>query len=212
MISLPPYNSRKINLYLLGSVGFVTLLILKSIIKLPWKDLVSDLILIWTAIVIIWYTLETSDLKKTSAKQVDVQEDIMMNEFIPIVVPDYELGSGRIILEQGEIKNLTLRNFGKGIAQRVEISSAGVTVWKNSDIAPNEPPRPVVVSADFHDHLKKLREEKKDTHNFEIRYVDIFDRPFRTFLFIDYDEEDESRGGNRFNFSHYKFLRPGQHL
>jgi hypothetical protein len=86
---------------------------------------VSSLILWFTAIVLIRYTIETYDLRLATEKEVRIQEEIMRNEFLPILAP---IDEGAIV--QDSSFRLTVVNVGKGIARDVELQVKGLVLAK----------------------------------------------------------------------------------
>ncbi len=56
--------------------------------KLPnYGSYVSDYLLLWTGIIIIWYTRETRDLKRISNKQLEESRKTRLNDFLPVIIP-----------------------------------------------------------------------------------------------------------------------------
>ncbi len=156
-----------------------------------WFDLsantkVSSIILWLTAIVIIKYTIETYDLRVTTEKEVRVQEEIMMNEFLPIVAPF----DGML---QNKMLRINLRNAGRGLAKNVEIKLNDRSIISGLSIFGGDG-----ITREFHlDEISRITANQRNNDiAMEIRYQDIYNREFTTRKCVFYRDEPEPR--NRF--------------
>lgn len=130
-----------------------------------------------TALAIFWYAYETYQLKKSTSDQVDIQEEIMLNEFLPILEPLAIKKSA--VLQNGKLQNLYVRNLGKGPAKYVQICVGSVKVSANFSVAAGEDE---VVDMDdaAKQQLATLTRAKPKTLTMKIIYEDIYARKFTT--------------------------------
>src|SRR4051794_36943372 len=76
-------NLLELFIILITWIGWTTLLYL----NLELKDSLSSAVLWLTAWLVVYYSVETKRLRIVSTQQALIQEEVMMNEFLPIVVP-----------------------------------------------------------------------------------------------------------------------------
>src|SRR4051812_16667740 len=79
---------------------------------------INSTVLWLTALAIFWYAYETYQLKKTSGEQAAIQEEIMLNEFLPILEP---LAPARGAVLENSGLHMQIRNLGRGPAKCIEV-------------------------------------------------------------------------------------------
>lgn len=131
--------------------------------------------MLWLSVIaVVAYALETYELRKTSEAQVDLQRSLMMNEFLPIIVP-----SGEGFIRGGNLE-LNVINCGKGVAKDVRVKLNGHTISKAMAILSDG--LPVTLQAD--QNIELIREITKDGEakeiSLDIVYRDIYEREMKT--------------------------------
>lgn len=132
---------------------------------------VSSIILWATAVIVVKYTIETYDLRITTEKEVKVQEEIMMNAFLPVIAPL----SGML---QNKMLRIDLRNAGQGLAKNVEIKLNSTSVVKGVSILGQNG-----IEREFRaDEIGTLTANQRNNNiSMEIKYQDIYNRKFKTY-------------------------------
>lgn len=173
-------------LIVLGLLGFIFITFGDYVLwfDISAADKINSTVLLWTGIAVVWYTIETYDLRKSSEKQVTLQDKIMMNEFLPILAP--VTGNGIV---QGRNASVEIENLGKGVARNIEFWLHGVTVRKGVTIPSGT--KSFTLSAG-HENIELILKDEKPKHmDSELMYEDIYGRRFRTIgLRFNLDEED----------------------
>ena len=163
--------------FLVGA-GFIWLGDAYGILKLTDADKISDTVLWLTALAIFWYAYEAYQLKLSTAQQVELQEVIMQNEFLPILEP-VAAKTGDAVLRGGNFTNLQIRNLGKGPAKYIEIYIGGTEVAMNWSLASSEA-EAVKVDRESKPAVKELLAKAPTTVRVRILYQDIYKRKFQT--------------------------------
>ncbi|HSX45727.1 MAG TPA: hypothetical protein VLG27_01835 [Candidatus Saccharimonadia bacterium] len=162
--------------FLLGA-GFIWLGNGYGWIHLSDGDRVNATVLWLTSLAIFWYAYETYQLKQSTADQVDLQEEIMLNEFLPILEP---VATGRgALIKNGQLQNLQIRNLGRGPAKYVEAYLGSVNVALNLSLAAGEQ-EPLRLDATFRQAVREALTLKPATVRMRIKYQDIYGRKFQT--------------------------------
>ncbi len=162
--------------FLLGA-GFIWLGGRLSWVNLSDDGRVSDTVLWLTALGIFWYAYETYQLKMSTSKQVDMQEEIMLNEFLPIIEP-LQKGKGPII-KNGNLQKLYLRNLGKGPAKYVDVYVGKIKISSNRSLAVEESEL-VMMDLEAKKALDEVMAEGPAKLVAKIAYQDIYARKFKT--------------------------------
>jgi hypothetical protein len=131
--------------------------------------------ILWlSAIAVSAYAIEAYELRKSSEAQVDLQRKLMMNEFLPIIVP-----SGEGFISGGKLE-LNIINCGKGVAKDIRVRLASATVATTMAILSDG--LPVTLVAD--QNHEKIRAAAKGGEAQEIKlnvlYRDIYEREMST--------------------------------
>jgi hypothetical protein len=139
-------------------------------LNLELKDGLSSGVLWLAAWLVVYYSVETKRLRIISSKQVIIQEEIMMNEFLPIVAPI----AGMI---QNRMLRLELENAGRGLAKNLEIRLKAIPVIVGLSITGGNS-----ITREFHEDGIAEISANPETENIdmELRYQDIYNRKFRT--------------------------------
>lgn len=158
-------------IFLIAPLGLVAIALINGF-RLDEKINVGFL---WLSVIAVGaYAVETYQLRKSAEKQVALQRNLMMNEFLPIIVPT---GEGSI---KGDKLELGLLNCGKGVAKDVRVLLGRTTIADSLTILNDSVP--VTLRAD--QNLDKLRAATKGGTAQEIKldvvYKDIYDREMRT--------------------------------
>ncbi len=138
---------------------------------------VSDTVLWLTSLAIFWYAYETYQLKQSTSDQVNLQEEIMLNEFLPIIEPTQK-GRGPILTGK-ELKGLRLRNLGKGPAKYIEVYIDTVKVSLDSSLASDEA-ETVSLGVSNKRAMTSVLAGNPDRIKLKITYQDIYNRKFKT--------------------------------
>ena len=146
-------------------------------IKLTDGEKLNAMVLWLTALAILWYAYETYQLKKNTSDQVNIQEDIMLNEFLPIIEP---LGRGAKLLKNGSFSNLRLRNLGKGPAKYIELSAMGAKINLNMSLAGGGEEQLGSADSQSAKQLASLLKARPKQVKAKISYQDIYKRQFVT--------------------------------
>lgn len=138
---------------------------------------VNGAVLWLTALAIFWYAYETYQLKKSATDQVTLQEEIMLNEFLPILEPISQ--SGGPVLKTASFRNLRIRNLGRGPAKYIKVYVGALEVQANLSLASQEA-ESVFVQKASQPQLRKLLAAEEQKLKLKIEYEDIYGRKFRT--------------------------------
>lgn len=176
--------------FLVGA-GFIWLANGYALLHLSNGEEINATVLWLTALAIFWYAYETYQLKQSTSIQANLQEVIMLNEFLPILEP---VSSGGVAtLSGGRLQNLQIRNLGKGPAKYVEIYLGSVRVAMNWSLAGGEQ-EPVRLNTEVRAAVREALLLKPAVFRMRIRYQDIYGRRFET-NHIAFDKV--ARGGYR---------------
>jgi len=178
--------------WILFGVGIIGVIFISVCDYILWFDLSADAkfnsIILWvTAIVVIKYTIETYDLRKTTEKEVKIQEEIMRNEFLPIITP---VEKDAII--QDSTFRMYIANVGKGIARDVELQMHGLILAKGYTVKAGQ--NDFLISGEDRNISAITQAESPPTEmDAVILYKDIYGRHFRTVgLKFILDEDDRN--------------------
>jgi len=162
--------------FLLGT-GFIWLGSAYDWLQMTDGEKINGTVLWLTALAIFWYAYETYQLKKSTADQVEIQEEIMLNEFLPILVPVRK--GPRAVLRNNDLSKLCIRNLGKGPAKYVEIYFGSVKIDMNSSLAGGEE-ESVKIEATTQQALRQILVDSPASLKMRITYKDIYSRRFQT--------------------------------
>jgi hypothetical protein len=145
--------------------------------KLSDGEKVNGDVLWLTALAIFWYAYETYQLKICTTEQVALQEEIMVNEFLPIVEP-IARGNGST-LKNNTFKELYIRNLGKGPAKYIRLYIQGIQIVEPMSLASNEE---ISIDVDAADKqiLREILVDKPERLEMKLEYEDIYYRKFIT--------------------------------
>jgi hypothetical protein len=142
--------------------------------KLSDDARINDTVLWLTSLAIFWYAFETYQLKKNTTEQVRVQEDIMLNEFLPILEP-----IGQAALSPAGLKNMYIRNLGKGPAKYIKVYIGKEKIVLNWSLAGGEQ-ESISLEAGARRQVNSLLNTAPGAINVKIKYQDIYKRRFQT--------------------------------
>lgn len=175
-------NIKKITFFLVAPLGVVGIVMAAPVKN---SDKFNMSILWLSGIAVAAYTFETYELRKTSENQLSLQRDMMMNEFLPIIVP-----SGEGAIQNGKVR-LNVINCGKGVAKDVEVKFRATTIAKCMAIMNDSAP----VTLASEEHADEIREALKKADNkdisLSITYRDIYEREVKT---VDLKFKKQTRG------------------
>lgn len=168
-------------------------------LHLELKDRLSSSVLWLTAMAVIYYAIETKQLRLVSLSQLKVQKESMKNEFLPIVYPF----AGMV---QGQLLRLSLINKGKSIAKHIEIYVQGELKFKVPSLSVGLPEEDEFEWRD--ESISTLTTDQTvENISIEFKYKDIYNRSYQTvgIIFV----RDEPAPHNRFQLdrSNWEFKR-----
>ncbi len=162
--------------FLLGA-GFIWLGSAYGWLQIDDASKINGTVLWLTALAIFWYAYETYQLKKSTAEQVDLREEIMLNEFLPILEP---FGRGRsAVLGSNKFNTLGVRNLGKGPAKYIFITIGGTRVSINNSLGAGEAAA-VRSRPELNKAVAALVTDSPKSVKLNLAYQDIYGRVFRT--------------------------------
>jgi hypothetical protein len=147
-----------------------------------WFDISAqekmDGVLLWlTSLAIFWYAYEAYQLKISSFRQAETQEEIMLNDFLPILAPVENMGE--TILLNGNFKNLRIYNFGKGPAKYVKVFLGKVVICSSISVNKGEVEE-IKINSDAEKQLRELILKTPEKLLIKIYYEDIYGRKFKS--------------------------------
>lgn len=165
------------------------------------QDLVSNLVLWITAMIVLAYTIETAMLRTVSNSQLSISSKALQNDMLPVlmIVPQCVLQDDRL--------HLVLKNIGKGPAREIRVNLEGNTLYEGLMLLPDEQRMLVGTPSGYGKTLKDLTNDKqREQINMSITYFDMYERR------IDINgivlSKDADISGNRFVMEEgkWKFL------
>jgi hypothetical protein len=137
-----------------------------------------DATILWlTSLAIFWYAYEAYQLKLSTSKQTENQEEIMLNEFLPILAPAERKMTA--ILQNGNLKNFYIYNFGKGPAKYVEVFVGKVKICSGHSVSKGEHEE-IKVDLIARPDLRGLIEKSHPKLSMRLCYEDIYGRKFKS--------------------------------
>jgi hypothetical protein len=169
-------------LIFLGSAFLIGAVVISTADYFLWFDLSAEAklnaIVLWlTSLAIFWYAYEAYQLKISTSKQTDNQEEIMLNEFLPILAPAEKKQPA--VLQNSSLKNFYIHNFGKGPAKYVEVYVGRVKVCSDHSVSKGEDEE-IRVKPESRTRLKELLCSAPAKLSVKICYEDIYGRRFKT--------------------------------
>jgi hypothetical protein len=182
-------------LVFLGATFVLGALIICTMDYFLWFDLSAEAkinasVLWLTSLAIFWYAYEAYQLKVSSSKQAETQEEIMLNEFLPILAPVDK--NPKTILQNGRLKHFYVHNFGKGPAKYAGIFIGKVKVTNNLSVSEGEDEE-VFVDNYANKELARFVKTRPSKIPVKFFYEDIYGRKFKTEnVFLDRNNKTNS--------------------
>lgn len=163
--------------FLIGT-GFIWIGAAYHLMYLSDGEKLNATVLWLTALAIFWYAYETYQLKMNTSEQVDIQEVIMQNEFLPILEPISAKGK-QGALRNGRLSSFEVRNLGRGPAKYIEIHIGKLHTPLEWSLAEHER-KSVQLPVDMRREVATLLQNAPATVNLRLTYQDIYKRKFQT--------------------------------
>jgi hypothetical protein len=147
-----------------------------------------DAVILWlTSLAIFWYAYEAYQLKLSTSKQTDNQEEIMLNEFLPILAPAEKKQQATLTTQS--LKNFYIFNFGKGPAKYVEVYIGKLQICSNLTVSKGDY-EAISVSTNARKAMRELLNKNQTKISMWLYYEDIYGRKFKSENII-FDKENE---------------------